>query len=161
VSRRLTAHGLSIAVPPGWDARIFLRGTSERTVPGSDVPMSGVVMPVLHLADFPLPEIRGDYGSGAVQAMGRDDVFVALVEFGPESAGTPMFSRRGVPRLRTSELGAQAMQRPQAGMAGVQRFFTEAGRPCCLYAVIGSSARRPVLVGRINDVLGGLRISPR
>ena len=50
---------------------------------------------------------------------------------------------------------------PIPGMAGTQRFFSVSGRAFCLYAVIGSASRRPVLVSRLNDALSTLRISPR
>lgn len=46
------------------------------------VPMSGLVEPVLHLANFALPEGRGDYGSGAVEVMRGGNVFIALVVVG-------------------------------------------------------------------------------
>lgn len=160
MSRRLSAHGLSIAVPRGWDARIFVRTESAALAPASDVPMSGYVSPVLHLADFRLPEDRGDYGSGAVQMMGPANVFLAVVEFGPESAGQALFPP-GIPRIRAASFHPQAMQRVVPGGAGQQRFFTEAGRAFCAYAAIGSHARRAVSASRLDDALRGLRVTPR
>ena len=160
MTRRLAAHGLSVELARGWDARIFMRAESDATAPASDVPMSGWTMPVLHVADFSLPEQRGDYGSGAVQTMGPGNVFVALVEFGTESVGQPMF-RIGRPRVRASAFHPQAMQRPVPGAAGMQRFFTEAGRAFCLYAVIGSHARRTALAARLGTAVARIDITAR
>jgi len=160
----LRAHGLSVAVPRGWDARIFRRDESDVMSPAApetgaaNVPRSGVTTPVVHLASFALPEGRGDYGSGAVGLMRAHDVFVALVEFGPESVGTPLFAPAGRPRFRAGELSETIMQRPIAGMAGAQRFFTLEGRAFCCYAVVGSSARRSSLVGVVNDALAGITV---
>jgi hypothetical protein len=130
-------------------------GTAAATVP-----TSGVTTPVLHLASFGLPEGRGDYGSGAVNLMTSRDVFLALVEFGPDSVGTPLFAPSGVPRLRASELLESVMQRPVPGMAGAQRFFTVSGRAFCSYAVVGSVARRSTLVGLLNGALSGITVAP-
>jgi hypothetical protein len=162
---RLSAHGIALAVPRGWDARIFRRDESAvAAAPGigaAGVPRSGRTAPVLHLASFPLPEGRGDYGSGAIDRMAGDDVFVALVEFGPESVGTPLFARSGLPRFRGADLTTASMQRPVSGMAGGQQFRTVAGRAFCCYAVVGSLARRSALAGVVNDALAGVAVAPR
>ena len=50
---------------------------------------------VTHIANFPLPRDRGDFGTGAIERMSRDDVLVVLVEFDAESAKTALFARRG------------------------------------------------------------------
>lgn len=161
----LGAHGISVDVPRGWDARIFRRVESDVSAPAAPdsdavaVPLSGLTTPVLHLASFALPEGRGDYGSGAVGRMRSSDVFVALVEFGPESAGTALFGSAGMPRFRSADVSESIMQRPVAGMAGAQRFFTAAGRPFCAYAVVGSFTRRSSLVSVINGALERVTIS--
>lgn len=164
---RLEAHGLAVDVPRGWDARISRRAESEATGPaapgtGADVvPTSGYTAPVLHLANFALPDGRGDYGSGAVGTMRAGDVFVALLEFGPEAVGTALFAPRGLPRLRAGDLTEAALQRPVAGLAGAQRFFTDGGRAFCLYAVVGSVVRRSTLVTLVNGAVGRIRVAPR
>jgi hypothetical protein len=49
----------------------------------------------------------------------------------------------------------------RAGHLGCQRFFSHAGRPFCLYAVIAPVRRRPAqLVGELSAVLSTLEISP-
>ena len=167
----LRDHGLAVEVPRGWDARIFRRPESAIAVPSAPeapdapAPQSGWTDPILHLANFALPEQRGDYGSGAVNLMGASHVFIALVEFGPASAGTAMFSASGMPRLRAASLATQTMQRPIPGMAGVQRFFHVGAPPearaFCCYAVIGSFARRSVLAPVLNAALAGIDIGAR
>lgn len=163
---RLSDHGLAVEVSRGWDARIFRRPESTASVPAapgapSPAPLSGWTEPILHLANFPLPENRGDYGSGAVNVMGADHVFVALVEFGPASADTEMFSVRGMPSFRPGDLTRQTMQRPIPGMAGAQRFFHTSNRAFCLYAVIGSFSRRSLAAPVLNRALSGITIGPR
>ena len=74
--------------------------------------MGEVPKPVVHLANFPLPEHRGDFGSGAVDRMGSGHVLLVLFEYGPESVGQALFQRQGLPtRLRPDDvqpLGAAA-----------------------------------------------------
>ena len=50
------------------------------------------------------------------------------------------------------------MLRALPGQAGLQRFFTVAGRPFCLYAVIGSRAAGPRVIPRLNEMLRAVRI---
>ena len=149
--RRIAASGLSIEPPSGWEASIFRRP-----------PTSGeVTYPVVHAATVPLPAGRGDYGSGLVETLGPSDVFVGLLEFGPEAAETPLFSGlRGVPGLTPDVYRPRALQRTIRGQAGVQRFFTVAGRAFCLYSVIGSMAERVPLTARANQLVGSLRVEP-
>ena len=83
---KIDAHGFRVDVPRGWDCRIMMRAESPVMAPAvyraASVSMSGDVAPVLHLANFALPEGRGDYGSGAVEVMRSGSVFIAFVEFG-------------------------------------------------------------------------------
>jgi hypothetical protein len=59
-SRALTAMGMSVTPPAGWEATIYRRSaqTGEHT------------FPVLHASTTRLPALRGDYGSGAVDLLG-------------------------------------------------------------------------------------------
>jgi hypothetical protein len=114
---------------------------------------------VVHIASFPLPAVRGDYGSGAVEIMRDEDILVILFEFEPESAAQPLFGRAGLPVLQAADFDPNEMQRPLPGMAGCQRFFNvDRERSFCLFVVIGSYADRDTLVRRVNDVLGGITI---
>jgi hypothetical protein len=115
---------------------------------------------VVHLGTFPLPQGRGDFGSGAVEIMRSDDLLVVLFEYGPESAGTALFARGGVPRVTAADFAPNNMQRPIPGQSGAQYFFNQSGRAFCLYVVLGAHARRQELVPEVNQVLDGLRIDP-
>ena len=114
---------------------------------------------VMHIASFPLPPQRGDWGSGAVQLMRKTDVFMVLFEYLPEQAGTPLFRDTEVPRqLDTAEFDETALQEMRPGQSGLQRFFTYRGRPFCLYVVLGSHLDRNDLVPQVNGVLATLDI---
>ena len=145
----ISAQGLSVTPPAGWEATIYRRDP----LPGEQT------FPVLHAATVALPASRGDYGAGVVELLGPDDVFVSVLEFGPEAAGSPLFgSWRAVPMLTPDVYRPYQLQRTIAGQAGVQRFFTAAGRAFCLYSVIGSLLQRVPSTGRANQVLSSLRI---
>ena len=92
--------------------------------------------------------------------MGVDDIFAVLFEYGPESLGRRLFDRRGMPRsLSTTDFRPYLLRRGLGGQSGTQWFFTEANRPFTLYVVLGSHARRAVLVPRANDLIDSLLIS--
>ena len=74
---------------------------------------------VLHAGTFPLPRDRGDYGSGAVDVMGPDDVFVSLLEQGPDAVGTRLYRRKGLPRRQQRD-HRDCTGQPQAGSALAQ-----------------------------------------
>ena len=174
----ISAFGITASLPVGWDGRIGQRTDPVAPVPQapeagaapeadaapqqrSAVPGDGTENPVAHLANFPLPPTRGDYGSGAVERMGRADILVCLVEFDPEAASTELFRRAGVPRFRLTDFSPDTMQRTVAGMCGAQAFFNEAGRAFTAYVVLGSYRLRGPLVVPVNDVLSSLSIAPR
>lgn len=146
---RLTSAGLSISPPSGWEAAIYTRPA----LPGQRT------YPVIHAATVPLPPVRGDFGGGLVETLGADDVFVGVLEFGPDAVGTALFSTvKGIPGLTPSGFHPKALQRIIAGQAGVQRYFTASGRAFCLYSVIGSFANRIPLTSRANQVIGSLQV---
>ncbi len=145
------AHGISAELPAGFEARIFVR-----PVVGDEA-----TYPVAHFATFPLPADVGDFGSGAVTLMGTDDVFVSLFDYGPSSLGTALFARQGMPRsFSTEDFRPTLLRRGLGGQSGTQWFFTEAGRPFTIYAVLGSHARRNVLVPRVNALIGSVALEP-
>jgi hypothetical protein len=147
----LQAHGIAAGLPVGFEGRIFKRrGT------GLETPFA-----VAQLATFALPDEVGDFGGGAVTLMGSDDIFASLFEYGPDSAGTKLFAHQGMPReMSTSHFLPYVLRRGLTGQSGTQWFFTEAGRPFTLYVVLGSHARRAVLVPRVNGLLAGLVVHP-
>ena len=147
---RIERYGVGIDLPGGWDGRIYRRdateglGTRLHTLPPEELPTTHAV---LHAANFALPENRGDYGSGAVEIMTSEHVFLSLLEFHPDAASTALFARQGRPRpLPARAFSPNKLQRTIRGQGGSQFFFSEAGRAFCLYVVLGSYAERGRLV---------------
>ena len=146
----VAAHGVRTTLPRGWEARIF-----RRTEPGA-----ASTHAVLHAATFPVPHERGDFGAGAVELMGADDVFVTLIEFHPDAAARTLFGTDGLPRaLRPRDFDPHALQRALPGQAGTQLFFRHEGRAWCLYVVLGSYRNRVPLVARVNELLATVDLS--
>lgn len=152
---RIAAHGLGIDVPQGWDGEIYRRPGGLRPLGGPAERTSAV----LHLGNFALPNSRGDYGSGAVEVMGPDGIFVSLFEFGPESVGKALFESEGLPSLRAEDFAPHTMQRPLPGQSGAQYFFSLGTRPFCLYIALGSHARRRQLLPEVRQVLASLSVA--
>ncbi|MFN8019673.1 MAG: hypothetical protein U0P45_16355 [Acidimicrobiales bacterium] len=158
---KLQAHGIETDLPPGWEGRIGVRiqpSASTRAIgdPGE------VTHPIVHLANFALPEQRGDFGSGAVDLMGPGHVMIVLFEYGPECVGTELFARQGLPtKLTPSMFSSSALQRTLPGQAGCQIWFTEADRAFCCYAVLGKQSAAARVLPSANATLAATRISPR
>ena len=147
----MQGHGITAALPPGFEGRIF-----RRQPIGIEQSFT-----VTQFATFVLPGEVGDFGGGAVNLMGDNDIFASLFEYGPESLGTRLFARVGIPRaLSTDDFLPYVLRRGLVGQAGTQWFFTEAGRPFTLYVVLGSYARRATLLPRVNDLLFGVTVQP-
>lgn len=159
--RRLHAHGLSVAVPPGWDVRIERRDQNPAPAPGTPWPAGGYVHPVLHAATSTLPTVRGDYGSRYVETMTANDAFVCLVEFDHEAGEAAMFDEGQPTSVRGGDFHPEAQQRVIPGMCGTQRFFTANGRAFCLYVVLGSWLHRSALAARATSLITTIGIDPR
>jgi hypothetical protein len=102
---------------------------------------------------------RGSFGSGAVELMNNQDIFMALFEYGPDSVGTALFAAEGIPRdLQARQFDRNMLQRALPGQTGLQQFFTHNGRAFCLYVVLGSHIDRADLLPRVNAVLDSLEI---
>lgn len=144
---KLAGGGLTLHLPPGWEG-VIASGRKDGA------------MPVAHLSTTALPPDRGDFGSGAVEDLGPDDAFVALLEYGADCAGTALFARTGFPRrLRARAFNRRALQRTLAGQAGQQVFFTHAGRAFCLYVVLGRDHDVAPLLARVHEALDGVEIA--
>lgn len=153
---RLAAHGIEVDLPPGWDGRIYRR-------PGAD--------PTLHAANFRLPTSDGDFGSGATAQMPRGGALLVIKEYRPGPRlvpGTGLFAPRAVPLpLDTNRFHPRALQVGRPRQAGFQHFFTAAGRPFCLYAVIKTppawartESQAISQIGEVNDILASLTFHP-
>jgi len=90
VSPQLVAHGLAVSPLLGWEARIARRAPTQA---------GQQTFPVMHLASFPLPEQRDDFGGNFTSAMRSSDVLVVLFEYDPAAANKPLFQVQGVPRV--------------------------------------------------------------
>ncbi len=147
---RLQRQGLATDLPRGWDGRIYQRASDK----------AGTTQQILHAGNFALPTQRGDYGSGAVEVMRGGDVFVALLEFDREAAGTALFAREGLPTpVSASSFSPNRLQRSLPGQGGCQFFFTTEGRAFCLYVVLGSYANRDRLVAQVNRLLATITVT--
>ena len=146
----LSAEGITVELPPGWEGAIghesILDDGSVRNV-------------IAHFATFPLPARRGDFGGGAVDLMGGGDVFIALFDYGRQSAGTALFAAAGPPAsIDAGHFDRSVLQKPLPLQSAVQRFFTVSGRAMCLYIVVGSHIDRAEVLPAINTFLTSLVI---
>jgi hypothetical protein len=162
---KIHGHDLGATLPAGWDGRISVRreGAPEAfSVDDGPQVFTAVPQPVVHLANFALPEERGDFGSGAVELMGTRDVLIVLFEYEPANAAQPLFATKGMPRkLAAADFDPTMLRRGISGQAGYQTFFQEGGRAFCLYVVLGNGSGRTPLVNLVNSVLATVQITPR
>jgi hypothetical protein len=150
---RLERAGVGVILPTGWEGSIS-GGDLKTLADGSIEPT------LLHAGSFPLPAGRGSFGSGAVETMGAQDVFIAVIEYDQASADTPLFASQGIPRvLAAREFDRNILQRALPGHSGTQRFFTHEGRAFCLYVELGSHIDRADLLPVVNAVLATLQLS--
>ena len=162
---RLEGTGIRLDLPRGWEGRVRPRGPEPReggstVVQRVTADSTGPLPVVVQAANFALPPTLGDFGGGAVEAMTTRDLFVTLFEYGIESAGTALFARQGMPRvLRPTDLDPWSLRTPLPGMSGTQVFFTEAGRPFCLYVAVGSHLRRFRTLPVISSILESVHIT--
>ncbi len=146
---RIQHGGVALVLPPGWEARARLQ---EPSVPGRRGNL------LLHAATVPLPVTRGDFGSGVVETLRPDDVFLALFEYDQADLDKALFAARGVPAVRPADFSTAVLQRTQLGHSGGQWFFALAGRPFCLHVVLGSHGRRAAGAARVHALLSGLTV---
>ena len=148
----ITAPGIRLDLPPGWEAEIDA-GAGD---PDAEVGTETVQTPRVHIANFPLPPVRGDFGSGAVEQMIDGDVLVCLLEESSEAVDSPLHGHAGMPRVMADDFSPNAMQRPLKGQSGAQVFFHVEGRAFVLYVVLGSHASRAARIDAVDRVLAGI-----
>jgi hypothetical protein len=149
---RLEHGGVRVELPAGWEGRISTRADGAPAITRAAV--------TVHAANFALPPEVGDFGGGAVEVMGAGSIFVALIEYGSDSVGTPLFRDARLPRrLDPERFHPLTLQRVIPGQSGIQVFFEESGRPFCLYVVLGSHVARSRLVRAVEQVLQRVEIS--
>jgi hypothetical protein len=169
---RKNGFGISVDVPPGWASSIRRRPVDAPMDAAQDLPPGaspspdarGVApsgppaptertLPVVHVCSRPIPAGVGDFGSGLLEALGGEDVFVALLEYGSDLAGEGLFARPGWPRLAPSQFSPSRMFRAIPGRSASQHFFTAEERAFCLFTVVGSHSRRMATVPRAAGVV--------
>lgn len=162
----IAAEDVGIELPAGWDGRVRRRPRTELPVGEVAIGLLGTPLRdhlvTAHAANFALPADDGDFGTGATSAMPRRGVFASLVEFQPGGGlvpGVGLYAADGIPGpLAAGDFDPSSMLRALPGQAGVQRFFTAAGRPFCLYAVVGSRRDGSALIPQINALLAAVQI---
>ena len=143
------AHGFDIHLGEGWQA------VAHRQAPEFPGHARNLVV---HAATVPLGSDDGTFGSGVAARLGRDDLFCSFMEYDAASVGTALFSAKGLPTPRPSDFMVGALQRSLPGQSGAQWFFTEAGRPWCLFVILGGHSRRQSGAVRVGALLKGVRI---
>jgi hypothetical protein len=118
----------------------------------------------LHAADFQLALGDGEFGDASTSSMPVGASFIALTEYLPGGGlepGKGLFAPHHIPsRLDPSAFSSRGLAHPRPGQVGMQRCFTAAQRPFCLYIVLaGSRAGRRRQLARIDHVLGTLRLT--
>lgn len=148
----MRTSAMTVGLPTGWEAEID-RGSGEAEEGG------GVVAtPRAHIANFPLPPVRGDFGSGAVERMRSGDVLICLLEEADAVIGTRLFDHEGLPVASAADFSPSGMQRPIRGQSGAQWFFHVNGRAFALYIVVGSHLSRASFIDEINQVIAAVDI---
>lgn len=163
----MQGSGISLEVPPGWEARMRRRPAQPGPPEGVRVAGDGQgswrdagELALLHAATFELPVDTEDFGGRAVERMRGGDAVVCLVEYGAHSVGTALFAAQGLPRaLKPANFSENALQHNHPGQSGCQRFFVEADRAWCLYVVIGRHLGRSRVVPRVNELLRTVQIN--
>ncbi len=145
---QISAYGLSIHLPAGWDGEIYVRDLD-----GDPTDAVTDIKPVIHAANFALPPGRGDFGSVAVEAMGNAAIFLSILEYEHSSASSALFANPFPNQLHVREFGLNNLQRPLPNQAGAQRFCNAGGRAFCVYGVLGNYGLRHVLVPELNKAL--------
>lgn len=144
----IARFGLRIDPPEGWQVAVTRRAAE----PGE------VTHPVLHACTRPMPKDRGDFGTGVVDVLGPEDVFVSLLEYGTDVADRGLFEKQGMPALAPSQFSPDRLQRHIPGLSASQHFFSTGGRAFCLFTVLGSHARRMATVPKAVGLVRNLRI---
>ena len=139
----LSRYGLTITLPTRWQDRIYKRRSG---------------LPVLHAANFRLPQPDDDVGTKAIKAMRKSSVFIALLE--SEGTGGARFRKLAVPpQVRQADFVAMFEGVP-ASHAFARLLFTTRRRYFQLWVQFEVRPPSARLLRQANRVLETLRISP-
>jgi hypothetical protein len=143
----IRAFGIEVEASAGWEARIFRLPNGE---------------PTLHAASFPLPVEDGEFGANATRHMKAHEAFLSVTEYRVDGKLTPgrgLFAADKPRAIAATAFSPNALLRGSHGQLGSQKFFTAAGRPFGLYAVVGSAAALPPRLGELNALLAALSVA--
>ncbi len=147
----LRAHGISLAIHRGWEARVWV----------PDLPPPAENHPVVRLANFALPSSRNTYAEDVADGLRPGQVVASLAEFSPALADRGLYAPQGVPRVHVGDLDPRAVQRQGHGRAGVQRFFSVEGRAFSLYVVGRGGDGLAEALGALDAQLHALVVDPQ
>ena len=122
----LSALGVTVELPTGWEGRIFRRpefGDPTATADDPAAPPGATTHSVVHLSTISLPTDVGDFASGAVDLLGPDDALIVLFEYDASSVDQPLFAvardPEGPQPRRLQHAGAATVTCRPVGGAGV------------------------------------------
>jgi hypothetical protein len=146
---KLGAMGLAVDLPPGWEGHI-LAMTAE----------DGTKYANLHAGNFGLEPHGSTFGQFSIERMDAQKALVVVVEYGPGSIGTALFSSgRWPPTLSAGDLNPANFPGPRPpGLAANQNFVTVKGRAFCIYTVMGLEAGAAPQIAAVNGVLSTLAV---
>jgi hypothetical protein len=145
---KVAAHGLTMEVHRGWEARMWRPVVEPPATAG----------PVVRLANFALPATRDTYAAEVAETLQRGEVLVSLVEFDPASANAGLYAPQGAPFLRIEDLDPMALQISGPGRLGLQRFFSLRNRAFSLYVMAREGPGLPLAFDAVNASLRSFRV---
>jgi hypothetical protein len=146
---KLSALGLSVELPPGWEGRVVVMTAED-----------GTRYPNLHAGNFAVRPEGSTFGQYSIERMDVQKAMVVVVEYGPASVGTALFSSgRWPPSLLVVDLNPANFPGPAPeGLAGNQNFVTVNGRAFCIYTVLGLVGGAAPLMPQVNHVLESIAV---
>ena len=106
--------GLKVGVPGGWDSRIY---------------QTPFARAVLQVSNRQLSDDYSDFGDPAwIASMPPGGIFAAVIEQDPAFAGSGIYAQGLDLPLRPSDAGENGIPQTTPGVAGLQQFFSAAGR---------------------------------
>src|SRR4029079_3866490 len=120
----------------------------------------------LHAGSFQLALDDGEFGDASTGSMPAGGGVLAVTEYTAGDGLNPgegLFAPRKIPLpLDPTSFGERRLAHRRPGQVGTQHFFTTAGRPFCMYAVVAGprTARRGQLLA-LDRMLRSLRVAAR
>jgi hypothetical protein len=121
----------------------------------------GTRYPNLHVGNFSLVPEGSTFGQFSIERMDADKALVVMVEYGPRSVGTALFSSgRWPPAVSATDLNPANFPGPRPpGLAANQNFVTVNGRAFCVYTVMGFAGGAAPRMDEVNTVLRSISVA--